>query len=267
MTQSSLPPPDWVLPEGVSKTQWEYISNEFIASNYDSSLKDNPLFTQDISFLEKHFQNKGIILDLGCGTGRVTEFFTTKGAKVLGVDLSLPMLLEAARKKVSGAHLFIRSNMLDLSFISTSSIDHATCLFSSFGMLLSAKHRTAMLSETFRVLKPGGKLVLHTHNLWSAGVGVQGYNWLAFDLLRRCFHSSNFGNRHLPTHQGITGLTLHLFSWREIQKLLGQTNFKIIEVLPLGNIHWNPSTTVSILKIIKSHGFLIAAQKPIILIK
>ncbi len=261
MTQFSSTPPDWVLPEGVNKTQWEYISNEFIARNYDSSLKDNELFTQDISFLEKHFKSNGIVLDLGCGTGRVAKFFTTKRIKVLGVDLSLPMLFEAVRKKTSTPHLYIRSNMVDLSFLSTSSIDYATCLFSSYGMLLDEKYRRTMLRETFRILKPGGKFVLHAHNLWSAGVGFQGYYWFAYDLLRRSFHSANFGNRKLPNHQGITGLTLHLFTWSEIQKLLVESNFQIIEVLPLGNVLWTPSSSVSILKVIKSHGFLIAAQK------
>ena len=47
MSFNSSSPPDWLMPEGVSKTQWEYISNQYIASNYDSSLKDNPVFHQE----------------------------------------------------------------------------------------------------------------------------------------------------------------------------------------------------------------------------
>lgn len=81
MSFKSSSPPDWLMPEGVSKTQWEYISNQYIASNYDSSLKDNPVFHQDLIFLEKHFNKTGIILDLGCGTGRVAEHFAPKNTK------------------------------------------------------------------------------------------------------------------------------------------------------------------------------------------
>ncbi len=261
MSFNSSSPPDWLMPEGVSKTQWEYISNQYIASNYDSSLKDNPVFHQDLIFLEKHFNKTGIILDLGCGTGRVAEPFSPKRHKVLGLDLSGPMLFEACNKNINGPHLFLRANMLDLSCLCSSSIDYSSCLFSSFGMLLNKKHRTAMLEEIFRVLKPGGKFILHVHNLWSAPQGIQGYQWLALDLCRRIWHSNDFGNRLLPTHQGICGLTLHLFTWKEISILLKKANFKMIEVMPLGNPSWEASNSPRLDKKLFAHGYLIACSK------
>ena len=115
MSFNSSSPPDWLMPEGVSKTQWEYISNQYVAANYDSSLKDNPAFQQDLSFLEKHFTKAGIILDLGCGTGRVADFLTKKNHKVLGIDLSDPMLLEASNKKII-AVTFALSIVANFSF-------------------------------------------------------------------------------------------------------------------------------------------------------
>ncbi|NBR04744.1 MAG: class I SAM-dependent methyltransferase [Planctomycetes bacterium] len=261
MSFNSSSPPDWLMPEGVSKTQWEYISNEYIAENYDSSLKDNPNFHQDLGFLEKHFNKTGIILDLGCGTGRVAEFFAPKNYKVLGVDLSKPMLLQAKNKEIKGPHLFLRANMLELSQLSSNSINYSSCLFSSFGMLLDQQHRIQMLNEIFRVLKPGGKLILHVHNMWSAAKGLKGYKWLALDLIRRLSRSTHFGNKLLPIHQGISGLTLHLFTWKEISTLLKTTNFQIIETLPLGNLSWIAKQSPSIDKKFFAHGFLISCNK------
>ncbi len=261
MSFKSSSPPDWLMPEGVSKTQWEYISNQYIAANYDSSLKDNPVFHQDLSFLEKHFTKAGIILDLGCGTGRVADFFSSKNYKVLGIDLSAPMLLQACNKKIKGSHLFLRANMLDLSPICSNSIDYSSCLFSSFGMLLNEEHRVAMLNEIFRVLKPGGKFILHVHNLWSAAQGLNGYKWMTFDLFRRLGQSVEFGNKLLPTHQGIIGLTLHLFTWKEIESLLRKTHFKMIEILPLGNQSWETCKSPGLGKKFFAHGFLIACNK------
>jgi len=261
MSFNSSSPPDWLMPEGVSKTQWEYISNQYIAANYDSSLKDNPAFQQDLSFLDKHFTKSGIILDLGCGTGRVADFLTKKNHKVLGIDLSNPMLLEASNKKINGPHLFLRANMIDLSFLCPNSIDYSSCLFSSFGMLLDERHRIAMLNEIHRVLKPGGQFILHVHNLWSAAQGFQGYKWLALDFNRRLRRSKHFGNRLLPIHQGICGLTLHLFTWQEIANLLKHTNFKIAETLSLGDPSWVAGESPSLVKKLLSHGFLISCSK------
>jgi len=261
MSFNSSSLPDWLMPEGVSKTQWEYISNQYIAANYDSSLKDNPAFHQDLNFLEKHFNKAGIILDLGCGTGRVADFFAKKNFKVLGIDLSAPMLLQASKKQIKGPHLFLRANMLELSALSSNSVDYSSCLFSSFGMLLDEVHRTVMLNEIFRVLKPGGKFILHVHNLWSAAQGLKGYRWLVMDLCRRSGHSVNFGNKLLPTHQGIIGLTLHLFTWKEIETLLKKAHFKMIELLPLGNQSWKTCKSPGLGKKIFAHGFLIACHK------
>ena len=261
MSFNSSSPPDWLMPVGVSKTQWEYISNQYVAANYDSSLKDNPVFHQDLDFLDKHFNKAGIILDLGCGTGRVAGFFAPKNYKVLGIDLSSPMLMQANNKQIKGPHLFLRGNMLDLSALASNSVEYSSCLFSSFGMLLDEAHRISMLNEIFRVLKPEGKLILHVHNLWSAAKGLQGYKWLAMDLFRRTSHSVNFGNKLLPTHQGIIGLTLHLFTWKEIKTLIEKAGFKMVETLPLGNQSWETCKSLRLGKKIFAHGFLIACQK------
>ena len=171
------------------------------------------------------------------------------------------MLLQACNKKIKGSHLFLRANMLDLSPICSNSIDYSSCLFSSFGMLLNEEHRVAMLNEIFRVLKPGGKFILHVHNLWSAAQGLNGYKWMTFDLFRRLGQSVEFGNKLLPTHQGIIGLTLHLFTWKEIESLLRKTHFKMIEILPLGNQSWETCKSPGLGKKFFAHGFLIACNK------
>lgn len=260
MSLNHSSPPDWLMPEGVDKTQWEYISNPFIAANYDASLKDNPSFTQDLAFLEKHTKKPGMILDLGCGTGRVADFFSAKQHKVIGIDISNSMLFEAANKKIKGHHLFLKANMLDLSGLSSNSIDYTSCLFSSFGMVLEEKHRNNMLKEVHRVLKPGGVFILHVHNLWSAISGYKGVSWLFCDLLSRLCSFKNFGNRLLPCHQGIIGLTLHLFTWNEIDTLLKKALFQIIEMSPLGN-QCIPCTSPTMIQKINSHGYLIACKK------
>ena len=51
------------------------------------------------SIVEKFGGVRGILLDLGCGTGSLTECMARKGYDVLGIDLSQEMLTVALDKK------------------------------------------------------------------------------------------------------------------------------------------------------------------------
>lgn len=72
-----------------------------IASKYadifDADISDNPYLDKFLSKITTG--NK--ILDLGCGTGRITSYYADKGYNVIGVDLSEKML-EVAKKKHPG---------------------------------------------------------------------------------------------------------------------------------------------------------------------
>jgi SAM-dependent methyltransferase len=53
------------------------------------------------------------ILEIGCGTGHFTRWFSEQGWQTVGLDLSLPMLAEAVRL---GSPPCVRGNALALSF-------------------------------------------------------------------------------------------------------------------------------------------------------
>ena len=69
------------------------IANQY-ADIFDKDLSDNPYLDK---FLSKITTGKKI-LDLGCGTGRITSYYFDKGFDVIGVDLS-PKMLEVAINK------------------------------------------------------------------------------------------------------------------------------------------------------------------------
>ena len=50
------------------------------------------------SIVEKFGGVRGILLDLGCGTGSLTECMARKGYDVLGIDISQEMLTVALDK-------------------------------------------------------------------------------------------------------------------------------------------------------------------------
>jgi len=73
--------------------------SEEVAETYDEirfkSLKGilaNKREKEIIGKLLRHLPEGSLVLDLACGTGRITEFLLSKGCKVWGVDISQEML-------------------------------------------------------------------------------------------------------------------------------------------------------------------------------
>ena len=57
-----------------------------------------------------------LILDAGCGTGIFTKDFISAGTKVVGLDLSLPMLVRAGEKLSGSRFLMSQGDMERLPF-------------------------------------------------------------------------------------------------------------------------------------------------------
>ena len=101
----------------------------------------------------------GPVLELGCGTGRVTEALAEGGVPVTGVDLSPDMLARARRRLVDhpGVHL-LRADMRALPLRGAWALVAAAD--DPFTHLLADADRDRALAEAARVMAPGGRLVI-----------------------------------------------------------------------------------------------------------
>ncbi len=109
----------------------------------------------------------GVVLDAAGGTGRVAQFLCEGSARVIVVDESLRMLAEASRKKgirsacahaeqmPFGAEAFDRILMVD-------ALHH-----------VGDRQRTA--DELWRVLRPGGRIVIEEPDIRSFGVKLMAF--------------------------------------------------------------------------------------------
>ncbi|MFO0880971.1 MAG: class I SAM-dependent methyltransferase [Gemmataceae bacterium] len=256
-------PPDWQLPDGVDRGLWDYVHDEGIARRYDQSLAGSALFSADIPFVRRHCPGPSALVDLGCGTGRLLLALAADGYSVLGVDLSAEMLgMAQAQARSLGLPVnLLRANLVHLDALADQSFDHAACLFSTLGMIVGRDNRRRMLEHAHRILRPGGRLVLHVHNRYWHLRDAAGRRWLLGDLWRSVRGHPAAGDRLMPPHQGLGPMTMHLFTCGEICALLRQVGFEVREVLPVGLDAAGRLTHPCWLGGLRAYGFLLAAER------
>lgn len=100
-----------------------------------------------------------IILDAGCGTGIFTTDILSSGSQVIGLDMSLPMLIQAKKKLKEYPFWIILADMLNLPF-PESSFDKVV----SVTALEFVEDAKGAIGELFRITKRGGCIVVATLN-------------------------------------------------------------------------------------------------------
>ena len=104
------------------------------------------------------------ILDVPCGTGRISRRLASAGFDVTGVDLSASFIALAEAEPVGpvgpGGHLaYHRGDLRQLPV--PGPFDAVVCWFTSFGYYDDADCRR-VLAEFHRVLRPGGTVLIET---------------------------------------------------------------------------------------------------------
>lgn len=94
----------------------------------------------------------GVVLDAGGGTGRVAQFFVGKSARVVVADQAFEMLLEARKKEGLTA---VCSLAEEMPFE-----DGFFCCIVMVDALHHVADQAATIREFWRVLKPGGRVII-----------------------------------------------------------------------------------------------------------
>lgn len=123
-------------------------------------------------------QSSDVVLEIGCGVGRVGKHISRHCGRWIGTDVS-PNMLEFAAANLQGlANVeFVELSGYDLKPIGNESIDviYCTVVFPH----LSQWDRYSYVEEAFRCLRPGGKLYVDNVNLCSES------GWNIFQAHRR----------------------------------------------------------------------------------
>jgi ubiquinone/menaquinone biosynthesis C-methylase UbiE len=163
---------------------------ESIRENYDRLAKDyalkiygelehKPLDRELLTRFAADAKGRGTICDMACGPGHVTRFLRDASADVFGLDLSPQMLVQA--RALNPDISYREGNMLALD-LESGSLAGITAFYAIVNIPMTSL--PTVFAEMFRVLQPGGLLLLAFHigdevmrpeELWGNRIGMDFY--------------------------------------------------------------------------------------------
>ena len=136
---------------------YDRVAEEFVGEFF-KELERKPF---DRELLSRFAENVGAgaeACDIGCGPGQIGRFLRDRGLRMRGIDLSEEMIKCARRLNPDIS--FERGNMLALELP-----DASLAAIVSFYAIIHLRRDdvTLALQEMYRVLKPGGRLLISFH--------------------------------------------------------------------------------------------------------
>jgi SAM-dependent methyltransferase len=136
---------------------YDAVAREY-AERFADELAHKPLDRELLSRFASEVSGCGEVYDLGCGPGQTTAFLNDLGISVRGLDLSAELVREARQRHPDIE--FEQGDMLALPCADSSLA--GVVAFYAIVHLSPAMLRRA-LEEMYRVLRPGGRLLLAFH--------------------------------------------------------------------------------------------------------
>ena len=143
---------------------------------YENYGKDRKLIIKTahrrLEFIEKNCQLRGKLLDIGCSMGFFLKVAEDRGWKVRGIDISEDAIT-IAQEDLMGK---VRATTLEESSFPNNHFD----LITLWDTLEHVPDPVQTISQCYRILKPGGCLILTVPNISSWPAKIMGTNWMGY---------------------------------------------------------------------------------------
>ncbi len=206
----------------------------FIRSLFDRIVPTYDLLNHMLSFgtdilwrknIFKHIQsiNDKTVIDMACGTGDLSRLMTGRGASVVSLDFSLPMLERGVAKQAI-TRFPVAGDATCLPFVDNT-FAVATIAFG----IRNIPDINVFMDEVFRVLAPGGELVILELTRPRNALINFGYT---FYLTRLLPIIGGLVSGHPEAYQYLAGTISTFIRPEEIKEMLSGHGFKATRVIP-----------------------------------
>lgn len=202
-----------------------------IADKYDFATAMSQGYQDDLNRSGNLLQLKGdeTVVDLCCGTGKSTAAFLSKitSGKIICVDNSEGML-DVARQKFSKE---IAAGKIEVSLQDAMQLNFAPAsvdaIFMAYGLRNMPDYESC-IEHLYRILKPGGQLVIHDYSLSDSWYSKPLWAFLGYGFIVP-FCAVVSGSANIYTY--LIKSVLHFLNPGQITDLLEKKGFKEIQVL------------------------------------
>jgi len=172
---------------------------------------------------------KRILLDLACGTGRLSRYFADLGYDVIGADISQEMLSEAAKTPHKNIQ-YLCQDMTRLDLFGT--IDCCICVLDSINHLPDLHAVKQAFERVSLFMNSGGTFAFDLNTLYKHNKILSGNSFI-YDLGDiYCVWNNS------PCENGKIDMTLDIFalygtSWRRYAENLSERAYQTFEITQL----------------------------------
>ncbi|MCW2964095.1 MAG: class SAM-dependent methyltransferase [Actinomycetia bacterium] len=139
-----------------------------------ATTRDPERAERETAFVASHLEPGARVLDLACGTGRISIPLAEQGFDIAGLDVS-NRVLEVARAAAPELD-FRQGDMRELPW-GDGSFDAVINMWTAFGYFDTQAEDERALAEVARVLRSGGVFILDTANQAALLRGLQHQGW------------------------------------------------------------------------------------------
>ncbi|MCI8661082.1 MAG: class I SAM-dependent methyltransferase [Lachnospiraceae bacterium] len=141
---------------------------------YTGFAKVYDLFMDDIPYeewccrvtelLREQGVRDGLVLDLGCGTGKLTRLLAAQGYDMIGVDMSGEMLEVAMEENPDGSILYLQQDMREFELYGT--VQAIVSICDSMNYLMEYEDLVQVFRLADNYLDPGGVFLFDMNTLY-----------------------------------------------------------------------------------------------------
>lgn len=174
-----------------------------MATEYVEYFGDDWEFIDEIKKFASQFKKNSTILDLGCGSGYITNYLCDLGMDATGIDFSKEMI-KIAKTKYPKLK-FLLADFLDIeNHFQENSVDGLIAIYSLY--FIPREKFKSMLSSLSKILKDGGKFLFVTQ------IG-KGEDFVTTPLMK----DNNINDK----------LYVNYYMKEELESILSENNFSI----------------------------------------